>query len=333
MRRLNGRLMNSLILLVLLAILTCGCGNELEEASDGGKEVIMISIGTGGTSGTYYPVGGGLAELINKKVEGMYATAEATGASIENARLVSKNELQIGIANSFAVYYARRGEPPFEPNEKLENLVALCTNHPSNTAIVVRADSPYKTIADLRGKVLSIGAPGGTNYVTAMAILEAYGLTEKDFEPRYETFAEAVQSFKEGSIDAAFMQGGMPMASIIDLTSSMECRLLPIEQEYFKKIHEKHPYYVEDVIPAGTYKGIDEDIPSIKVWNIMFTNTEMSEDSIYRILSAWYEPESLEYMRAVHPSQEYMTLEDAPTVPVPLHPGAERFWKEKGVLK
>lgn len=291
----------------------------------------IISIGTSNVGGANYTIGGGLAELINKHVPGVKAIAEATEGGFANIRRVGRNENQIAFGQPWPVLHALEGLPPFE--EKLDNIVGLCTNNAAVMHIIVRADSPIKTISDLRGQKIAMGAPGATNMDNALDILKGYGISENEVTPILETYNETVNSFNERRLDVAMISAGFPTAAILELATSVGIRILDIEDEYIEKIQNHAPWYSGEIIPKGTYPGIDKDIKAAKIWTIMISNTSLSEDLVYKILQAWYLPESLEYMRSVHASTKDMSVEEGPDVGVPLHPGAERFWKDMGVLK
>ena len=294
----------------------------------------VLSFGSGSTSGAYYPVAGGLAQVINESIPNINCIVEATGGSVENVRRVNAGDLQFGLANDFLLYYAFYDDPSgtFSADEDFSNLVAVATNHASLTALVVPANSDINSLADVVGKSVSVGAPGSSNYITAMNILSVYGITEDNIKARHESFSETVESFKQGLVDCFIAQGGTPLSSVIEITNSVDCRIIPIDDEHMAMILEKYPFYFKSDISADTYKGQDNPVQTIKTWNTIFTTKDFDYDLLYAIMEAWYDDGNLEYLKTVHNSLKDMNLQEAPNVTIPLHPAAEQFFKDKGVL-
>jgi TRAP transporter TAXI family solute receptor len=290
--------------------------------------VTRISIGTGGTGGVYYPIGGGVAEVFNKYLEGVSARAEVSGASIENCRLVGANEQQIALANADAAYFAFRGEREYK---KRLNILSMFTMYPSNMQPVCLKKAPMQSVKDLRGKRVAVGPPGGTTYVMAWNILNAYGIKEKDIRPVYQTFVESVGALKDGTIDAAFILAGYPNSSIMELTTTHAITLIPIEKEMIKKITEEFQFYSESAVPGGVYKGIDKPTPGIAVMNVWIVNKDIPETLVYKMVKAIFDHK--DFLVTVHKAAEQMNLEDAIKVPIPMHPGAIKYFKEVGALK
>lgn len=310
------------VLLVLSLVLTvAGCSQAKKERA--------ISIATGGTAGSYYPMGGAMAELINKEMDGWTATAEVTGASVENVRLIEAGEAEIALANANAPYYAVRGEEPFE--KPYTNIRAVVAHHPSTMQIVTLKGSGITSVKDLKGKVVNIGAPGGATDIMAWHIMEAYGFTRDDVITTTLNLAEVVEAFKDGTIDAAFMLSGFPMSALIDLYASRDVVMLSIDDEVLQKLSEEHPYYTPGIIEAGTYSGMTEDVKSNTVWNLLICHKDLPDDFVYDMLELFYS--NLDLFKATHPMCRYMTIENATIgVPIDYHPGAEKWLKEKGAL-
>jgi TRAP transporter TAXI family solute receptor len=292
------------------------------------QAITRISIGTGGTGGVYYPIGGGVAEVFNKYLEGVSARAEVSGASIENCRLVGANEQQLALANADAVYFAYRGEREYK---QPLNILSMFTMYPSNMQPVCLKSAPINSIKDLRGKRIAVGPPGGTTYVMAWNILQAYGIGEKDITPIYQTFVESVAGLKDGNIDAAFILAGYPNSSILDLATTRAIKLIPIEQNMIEKITDEFKFYSESAVPGGIYKGIDEPTPGIAVMNVWLVNKDLPEDLVYKMVKVIFEHK--DFLVTVHQKAADMNLKDAIKVPAPMHPGAIRYFKEVGALK
>lgn len=287
-----------------------------------------ISIGTGGTGGVYYPIGGGVAEILNKYVEGVTARAEVSGASTENCRLVGANEQQIALANADAVYYAYHGGREFKKPLKILSMFSM---YPSNMQIVCLKSSAIKSIADLKGKRVAVGPPGGNTFIMTWAILKAYGFGEKDIKPVYQTFVESVASLKDGGIDAAFILAGYPNSAILDLATTRDIHLIPIEKSIIDKITAEYKFYADGVVPAGVYRGVDQPTPGLAVMNVWIAYKDLPENLVYKIVKAIFDHK--DYLVTVHKKVADMNLKDAVKVPCPMHPGAIKYFKEVGALK
>jgi TRAP transporter TAXI family solute receptor len=287
-----------------------------------------ISIGTGGTGGVYYPIGGGVAEVFNKYIQGVTARAEVSGASTENCRLVGANEQQIALANADAVYYAYKGGREFK---KPLNILSMFSMYPSNMQIVCLKSSGIKSIQDLKGKRVAVGPPGGNTFVMTWVILKAHGFSEKDIKPVYQTFVESVASMKDGGIDAAFILAGYPNSAILDLSTTRDVRLIPIAQKVLDKITAEYKFYAEGAVPGGIYKGVDQRTPGLAVMNVWIVHKDLAESLVYKMVKAIFDHKA--YLVTVHKKVADMNLKDAVKVPCPMHPGAVKYFKEVGALK
>ena len=305
--------------LAIAALLIAGFGPARAE---------RISIGTGGTGGVYYPMGGGVAELFNKYLKGVNARAEVSGASIENCRLVGANEQQLALANADAVYFAYNGGREFK---KALPVLSMFAMYGSNMQPVCLKSSPIKSLKDLKGKKVAVGPPGGTTYVMTWNILKAYGIGKKDLTPIYQSFAESVNGLKDGTIDAAFILAGYPNSSILDLATTRDLRLIPMEKDMVDKVTDEFKFYSPGVVPGGVYRGNDTDTPGIAVMNIWVTNKGLPTDLVYNMVKVIFDHQ--DYLITVHKKAKDMNLKDAVKVPCPMHPGATKYFKEVGALK
>ena len=249
-----------------LAAGVAGCGG-------GGEKEQFINIATGGTAGTYYPIGGAIAEVLNKN--GMNASAQSTGASVANINMLKDKQVELAIVQNDITYYAVNGEEMFKEGGKIENLYGIASLYPETCQFVVREDSGIKTIADLKGKRVAVGAAGSGAEANARQILEAYGLTYNDVDEQFLSFAEGSYALKDGTVDAAFVTAGYPTASVQDIASQNKIRLLPVGDEQIKKLSEKYPFYTKTTVPAGTYQGFDEEIQTVSVMAILVANDKI----------------------------------------------------------
>ena len=296
------------------------------------QEKYSLSIGTGGTGGVYYPLGGGLANILSKAVPGMQATAEVTGGSVDNLKLIATGKPYIGFSMADAALDAYQGEDKFKGNKvPLRTLMVL---YPNRMHVVTVEGSGINRFADLKGKRVSTGSAGSATEVMAFRVIEAGGL-DKDRDMRRERLgvAESVNAIKDRKIDAFFWVGGLPTASVTDLANSPGMKINMIDHAAFVPAMNKKygNLYVEDTIPKATYRGMDADNNNATVWNILVTNEKMSDQVAYNIVKTMVEKRA--DLIAVHKEAEAIKLESqkAAATPIPFHPGALKFFAEKGV--
>ncbi|MCL6448550.1 MAG: TAXI family TRAP transporter solute-binding subunit [Armatimonadetes bacterium] len=331
MIRAKGKRVLFLMLAGLLILALAGCGakpaDQKTEDQKPQGQVQRLSIGTGGTGGTYYPYGGAMAGIINKYVPGVEATAEVTGASVENARLLDSNEAQLGLLMNDVVYKAFKGENPFEKAIELRTLFVM---YPNVFHAVTLKDSSVKTMADLKGKKVSVGSPGSGTETMSKQVLEALGITYDQFQVQRLSFSENTEALKNKVIEVGLWSVGPPTSSIMDLATTHQIRILSFSKDELARVSEKFPYYTPTQIPAGTYKGVDQDVDVPSVWNSVMVHKNMSEDLAYKIVKAIFEHK--DDLVQVYAGAKETTPENALKHSVtPLHPGAVKYFKEKGL--
>jgi len=291
-----------------------------------------ISIGTGGTGGVYYPMGGGLAAVLSKYVPGMQATAEVTGGSVDNLKLIGTEKPYIGFTMADAGLDALKGEDKFKGNKvPLRTLMIL---YPNRMHIVSVEGRGIAKLSDLKGKHISTGSPGSATEVMAFRILEAAGLDkDKDVKRERLGVAESVNAMKDNKIDAFFWVGGLPTAAVTDLANTPGTKIRMIDHsEVVTKMNQKYGnLYVEDAIPKAVYKGMDADNKQATVMNLLVAHEKMDDKTAYNIVKAVFDHKS--DLVAVHKEAENFKLETqkAAATPIPYHPGAAKYFAEKGV--
>ncbi|HYG86690.1 MAG TPA: TAXI family TRAP transporter solute-binding subunit [Azospirillum sp.] len=296
----------------------------------------FFRIGTGGTAGTYYPIGGLLANIIsgsNGGVSGLVATAIASNGSIANINAINGGSTESGFSQSDVAYWAHSGTGLFEGKGKIENLRAIATLYPETIHLVARKDSNIKSVADLKGKRVSLDEPGSGTLVDARIVLAAYGLTEKDIKAEYLKPGPSSERLRDGALDAYFFVGGYPTGAISELATSSGISLVPITGPQADKLLSQYRFFAKDTVPAGVYKDVGET-PTISVNALWVTSAKQPADLVYNIVKTVYSDASRATLDAGHAKGKLIKLETAANgVGIPLHPGAERFYKEKGVLK
>ncbi len=289
----------------------------------------FVNVLTGGTSGVYYPLGVALSNIYGK-LPGVKASVQATKASVENLNLLQQGRGEIGFTLGDSLSQAWAGNEEVGFKAKLDRLRAIAGIYPNYIQIVASADSGIKTLADLKGKRISVGAPKSGTELNARAVFAAAGMTYKDFaRVEYLPFAESVDLMKNRQIDATLQSAGLGVSSIRDLSNSVPIAIIPIPADIIAKIGD--PAYIATTIPAGTY-GQAGDVPTAAVQNFLVTHSEVSDQLAYDMTRSLFD--NLDQMQASHAAAKDIKLDaKAVMAPVPLHPGAARFYKEKGLLK
>jgi TRAP transporter TAXI family solute receptor len=291
-----------------------------------------ISIATGGTGGVYYPMGGGIAAVLSKHVPGMQATAEVTGGSVDNLKLIASGKPYVAFSMTDAAQDALRGEDKFKGNKvPLKTLMIL---YPNRMHVVSVEGRGVAKMSDLKGKRVSTGSPGSATEVMAFRVIEAVGL-DKDADMKRERLgvAESVNALKDGKIDAFFWVGGLPTAAVTDLANTPNTKIRMIDHaDAVAAMNKKYGnLYVQDVIPKDTYKGMDADNHQATVMNILVAHESMDEKTAYNIVKAIFDRK--DDIVAVHKEAANFKLENqkASASPIPFHPGAVKYFAEKGV--
>lgn len=287
----------------------------------------QLSIATGGTGGVYYPIGGGLAEIINNHIDGYSATAEVTGASVENMGLIATGDADLALALADTVYQAYAGEGRFE-GQQLDMVRGLASVYANMVQIVALEGSGITSLDDLVGKRVSVGAPGSGTEINAQAILSANGISYDDITVQRLNFNETADALANGDIDVGFWSVGAPTSSIMNLATTQSITMIELTDEQIAAAREADPIFAQTSLPAGMYDGVGETV-ALGVPNVLAVSSEMPEDLAYEITRAMFE--NIADLRAVHPAANETTVEfTMSATPVPLHPGAIRYYEEVG---
>ena len=317
--------MKKVIILSLVALLAAFSFTAVASAAT------YMSVATGGTSGIYYAVGGALAAAVSKEGK-IQCTAETGNASVANSNLIATKGIEIAFVQNDITYWAVNGELMFQ-GKPLKNIRAVASLYPEHVQVVVAKNSGIKTINDLKGKRVGVGAPGSGVEGDVQAIFGVAGLTYKDLKKAdFLDFGATASRFKDNQIDAGFVVAGYPTAAIMDLTTTKDVGLLSFDKEFLDKLHKKYPFFVTSKIPGKTYKGIDNDVVTPAVMAILITHADVPEQQIYDFLTSMFK--NLDDIAAVHAKGKEITLKGAlDGLTAPLHPGAAKFYKEKGLIK
>lgn len=319
-----------LVVVVMVAGLIAGCGGGVKEQPKPAAKPTQMILATGGTAGTYYPFGGGMAQIFNTKIPNMNVTAQATGASIENLRLVNKKEAEMAIVQNDTMDYAFNGKEMFK--EKLPNVRGIAILYPEIIQVVVRADSGIDNIGQLKGKKVGVGAPGSGTEANFRQLIDVYGLDYKSMSPAYLSFAESSDQFKDKLIDGFIVTAGIPNSAIMDISAQHSVKILAIPDDMIAKLIQKYPFLTPFTIPANTYKNQAQPVKTVAVQATLIVSSEVKEDVVYNITKALFDNQP--DLAKVHAKGKELSLENAVKgMSIPFHPGAAKYFKEKGVLK
>ena len=297
----------------------------------GAQQQNRISITTGGTGGVYYPLGGGMANVLSKYVPGLQATAEVTGGSVDNLKLINAGKSEVGFSMVDASWEAYQGVDKFKDGKVAAR--TLLVLYPNKMHVVTVDGTGIAKLSDLKGKRVSTGSPGSGTEIMALRVLEAAGIDgKKDIKQERLGAAESVNAIKDRKIDAFFWVGGIPTAAVTDLAASPGMKLKLIDHdEAADGMNKKYgPLYVRSTIPAGSYPGQDKANTNVDVWNILVVSDKMSDDMAYTIVKTLFEkkPELV----AVHQEAKNIELKNQPVgSPIPFHPGARKYFAEQGI--
>ena len=310
------------------------------------QEITFFRIGTGGTAGTYFPIGGLIANAISNPpgsrpcndggscgVNGVVATSVATNGSVANAAGIANGTLQAGFVQSDIAYWAYTGTAIYDGRPKLDGLRAIANLYPESFHLVVRKGTNIKSMSDLKGKRVSFDEPGSGTLVDARLVLAAYGMNEKDVKAEYLKVQQAADKLKEGTLDAFFNVSGWPQASIAELAVSTGVDLVPIAGPQIDKLLKQYGFFGSEEIPDTAYRNVDS-VKTVSVHALWLTSVKQPDGLVYAITAALWNANTRKLLDSGHSKGRAIQLDTAlEGVGIPLHPGAEKFYKEKGLLK
>ncbi|QTD41248.1 TAXI family TRAP transporter solute-binding subunit [Sporosarcina sp. Te-1] len=326
MKNSKIRLFAFITMIAMLVLAACGTDDSSKgSGSDSGKtekDYKYLSILTGGTQGTYYALGGALATFIDEET-GVKTTAEVSQASAANMTALKENKAELAFVQTDIAYYASKGEMMFD-GEVIDNVSAIGALYPETVQLVTLEKTGIKSFEDLKGKKVSVGAPGSGTYANAEQLLEVHGLTMDDIQPQNLDFGESQESLQAGQIDAAFITAGTPTGAVEGLNAVAQVFVVPVSDEKADELISKYEYYAKDVIPAGTY-GMKEETSTVSVGAMIVVQNDIPEDLGYKITKAIYDNAS----NLEHAKGKLIKAETGlDGIGIPVHPGAQKYFNE-----
>ena len=340
-----------LCLLALMAFGLCACGSSSKapttatpttatpttaapttaapttDASSAKK--VSLRLATGGTTGTYYSFGGAIAQTFNEYLDGVNITVHSSGGSKTNIFEMIDGQADLCLAQNDVTYYALTGTDLFVKDGPQKGFSAIAATYPEVFQTVVKPD--IKDISELKGKRISIGDAGSGSEFNAHQYLEAYGITDKDYTPCNLNYTDSVQAFKDNKIDAFFCVSGVPTTALVDLLTTAKANFLSMDQEHFDKLVSKHAFYTMYVMAPGTYKGIDYEVKMPAVKSCILVANSVPDDVVYKFTKGLFEYKD----KIQHDKAKFLDVNNAVQglTDIPFHPGAQKYYKEVGVLK
>lgn len=316
------------------------------QAFPGSTDIRFFRIGTGATSGTYFPIGSEMASALSNPpgsrdcarggscgVPGVIAVAQASQGSVENVTQVFMGEMESALCQADVASWAYTGMALFEKHGPMTTLRALANLYSETIHVMVRADSPFRTVKDLKGKHVVLGEPESGTLVDAKLVLAACGLAEKDIKGSNAKLAAAEEGLKDGSVDAVFQIAGYPVSAITELASALPVRLLPIPSDASDKLRRKYGFFTDATIPAGTYDGVDTDTPTLGIGAEWIATSALDTDFVYEMVKALWNDSTRRLFDGGHPTGKRIQRDHAiEGLALPLHPGAEKYYREVGLL-
>lgn len=323
--KLINKKMTKLLLIGTLCTMAvaglAGCGNS---GQAGGKQ--FLTIATGGTTGTYYPLGGVLADIFNKDIANMNANAVSSGGSVANINMLKKGDADLAIAQNDIVSYAYNGTEMFE-GKKVDTIRGIATLYPETVQIITLQDNPIMSVADLKGKKVAVGAVGSGAEANARQILAIYGLSYDDVDEKYLSFGEAASALKDKNIDAAFITAGAPTAAVQDIAATRSVKLIGLDDAHIDKLTAAYPFYTKMEVPADTYTGFNQNVNTVAVKAMLVASDKVNNNLGYEIAKAIFT--NIDKLRASHAVGKYISVETATdAMPIPLNEGAEKYYNE-----
>ena len=326
----------ALILAVAMAcsLLLTGCGGSSGAGSASGSAAgsaakQSLTLGTGGTTGTYYAVGGVMSTVLGDKLSLSSLTVTSTGASKANIQLIADGEADLAIVQNDVMYYANTGTDLFEAEGKYDSFSAVCGMY-DETVQLITTNANIKSVEDLKGKTVCVGDAGSGTEFNAKQVLDVYGLSFDDIKVVNASFGDSTDSLKDGKIDAAFIVAGAPTTAVVDLSTNSDVYIINIDDEHSSKLMEDYPFYTKTTIPAGTYDGQEEDAQTVSVRATLIASNELSEDVVYELVKAMFD--NKDELVAGHEKFNNLKLEEATAgISVPFHAGAVKYFQEQNI--
>ncbi|MGQ0569891.1 MAG: TAXI family TRAP transporter solute-binding subunit [Armatimonadota bacterium] len=320
------------VLLATTLVLVAGVAAPL-----GAQPVRLLSLLTGGTAGVYFPLGGAMAEIWNARVSGVRVAAQSSGASVANIRTLVRGDAHLALVQNDIAYYAHNGREMFAEAgsnrpQPVAGIRGVAMLYPETVQIVTLRSKRINGVEDLRGKRVVVGDAGSGTEANARQILSVHDIFYRMMRVDFLSFASGIDQLRDGNVDAVFITAGFPTAAVTDISSSRDIGILPVSNEALEALRGRWPFYTRSVIPATAYRGLSAPVSTVAVMAMLVVRADLPDDLVYNLTKALWD--NLDRMKAAHARGRDLDLSKAlDGIPVPVHPGAERFYREQGVRR
>lgn len=319
-------------LFIALVLVLSACGNSAGGSDSGGDASLdgeFVTVLTGGSSGVYFPLGGAMAKIYQEM--GANANSQSTAASAANITTLNQGDAEIAFSMGDAAEDGYNGIDSFEEQGAQENIRSVASLYPNFLQIVASAESGIKTVEDLAGKNIAVGAPASGTEISAKRVLEAYGMSYDDINEDFLSFAEGVEGIKNGTVDAVVISSGLPNAGVLELQTTNDIVVVEISEEVVLEMQQDYPSFFPATVPADVYE-LDADVPTIGVNNVLLTHKDVSEDVVYALTKGFFD--NLDTLKNTHNAASDIDINNAlKNLPAPLHPGAKKYFDEQGITE
>jgi hypothetical protein len=316
--------------LAVVAILT-----GVAVAPLGAQPTRLLSLLTGGTAGVYFPLGGAMAEIWNSRVPGVRVAAQSSGASVANVRTLTRGDAHLALIQNDVAFYAHHGREMFAEAgsarpQPIPGVRGVAMLYPETVQIVTLRNKRINSIDDLRGKRVAVGDAGSGTEANARQILSVHDIFYRMLRADFLSFATGIDQLRDGNIDAVFLTAGFPTAAVTDVASSREVAVVPVSNDALDALRAKWPFYTRTVIPSNTYRGVAEPVSTVAVMAMLIARADIPDDVVYNLTKAMWE--NLDRIKTAHArGRDLDVMKALDGMPVPVHPGAERYYRERGV--
>ncbi len=299
------------------------------------QPVRLLALVTGGTAGVYFPLGAAMAEIWNSRVTGIRVASQSSGASVANVQFLARGDAHLALIQNDIAYYAHNGREMFaeagsNKPQPVTGVRGIAMLYPETLQIVVLKNKRINSIEDLRGKRVVVGAAGSGTEANARQILSVHDIYYREMRVDFVGFGAGIDQLRDGIVDAVFITAGYPTAAVTDIASSREVTLVPVSNDALAALRAKWPFYTRQIVPAGAYRSLTAPVATVAVMAMLVARADLPEDVVYNLTKALWE--NLDRMRSAHArGQDFELAKALDGMPLPLHPGAERYYKERGV--
>jgi hypothetical protein len=301
----------------------------------GAQQVRLLSLLTGGTAGVYFPLGGAMAEIWNSRVTGVRVAAQSSGASVANVRTLARGDAQLAMIQNDIAFYAHNGREMFSEAgsaqpQPVQGIRGMAMLYPETIQIITLRNKRLTSIDDMRGKRIVVGDAGSGTEANARQILSVHDLFYRMLRADFLSFAAGIDQLRDGNVDAVFITAGFPTAAVTDIASSREIAIVPVSNDALTALRAKWPFYTRTVIPGNTYRGVADPVATVSVMAMLVVRADVPDALVYNLTKALWE--NLDRVRAAHArGRDFELTKALDGMPVPVHPGAERYYRERGV--